>query len=176
MTLRIALDNGDLKPMQELSGSTAFLIAMLVCAVLAAVLIIVAIVLSQPRKRKKSVPARGAHNASGDANAWKRRVAGIVESHNKQEISKDQAFAQLAQLCRDYASSKSGSDMTSHTLTEIGSLPRSSRNRQGLDMLRQTIAALYPPEFADERFNDSARQTDVEQAAQWVNRLVERWK
>ena len=43
-------------------------------------------------------------------------------------------------------------------------------------MLRQTIAALYPPEFADERFNDSARQTDVEQAAQWVNRLVERWK
>ena len=56
-------------------------------------------------------------------------------------------------------------------------LPRSDSigNRHGLDLLRQTIAALYPPEFADERFNAAAGEASVDEAAGWVATLIERW-
>ena len=53
---------------------------------------------------------------------------------------------------------------------------RSTGNQQGLTLLRQTIEALYPPEFADAERNHIARQATVEQAGEWVANLVERWR
>ena len=47
---------------------------------------------------------------------------------------------------------------------------------KGLDALKQTIGALYPPEFADDARNRIAQTTSVQQAAEWVANLVERWR
>ena len=54
--------------------------------------------------------------------------------------------------------------------------PRTTGNQHGLTLLRQTIEALYPPEFADAERNHTAREATVEQAGEWVANLVERWR
>lgn len=66
--------------------------------------------------------------------------------------------------------------MRNQTLTDIEETPRTTGNQQGLTLLRQTIEALYPPEFADAERNHIAGQATVEQAGEWVANLVERWR
>lgn len=77
---------------------------------------------------------------------------------------------------RDFASTATGTDVRNQTLTDIEETPRTTGNQQGLTLLRQTIEALYPPEFADAERNHIARQATVEQAGEWVANLVERWR
>ena len=84
--------------------------------------------------------------------------------------------AQLAAIARDFASTATGTDVRNQTLTDIEETPRTTGNQQGLTLLRQTIEALYPPEFADAERNHIARQATVEQAGEWVANLVERWR
>ena len=67
-------------------------------------------------------------------------------------------------------------ELSSSTLTDLAYLNRTPANRQGLDALKQTIGALYPPEFADDARNRIAQTTSVQQAAEWVANLVERWR
>ena len=66
------------------------------------------------------------------------------------------------------------------TLQEIASRSAGSlagdSGVHGFTLLRQTIAALYPPEFANAEFNAQAKDATVEQAADWVLNLVERWR
>ena len=38
-----------------------------------------------------------------------------------------------------------------------------------------TIAALYPPEYADSAVDTHAREVSVDDAAGWASTLVERW-
>ena len=53
--------------------------------------------------------------------------------------------------------------MSAQTLSDLHRGDRDARHRDGLNLLRQTIEALYPAEFADPQFNSAARQTDVRQ-------------
>ena len=77
---------------------------------------------------------------------------------------------------RDFVSTATGSDVRNQTLTDIEATPRTTGNQHGLTLLRQTIEALYPPEFADAERNHTAREATVEQAGEWVANLVERWR
>ena len=67
-------------------------------------------------------------------------------------------------------------DIRNRTLADIDAAPRTTGNQEGITLLRQTIEALYPPEFADAANNGIAREATVEQAGEWVANLVERWR
>ena len=100
----------------------------------------------------------------------------IVKQYHSNELTSDQACAKLASVARTYVSRMSGEDIKTHTLGEISSLRLKWRNKKGADMLRQTIAALYPPEFANYKENKQAQNTTVDQAAEWVLVLLEGWQ
>lgn len=155
----------------DLTGPlTAVVVASLALCVL---LIILVVVLSRPRKRVTPVP-RGAHSGGAqDKVAWRRRIDEVVERHASGALPREEAFAALAAVARDFASERSGRDYAAHTLAD---LRREDRNRSGgVDLLRMTVAALYPPEFADAAVHAHAREVTVEEAAGWVANLVERW-
>lgn len=107
---------------------------------------------------------------------WHQRIDDVVSRHARGELEREEAFAQLAAIARDFASTATGTDVRNQTLTDIEETPRTTGNQQGLTLLRQTIEALYPPEFADAERNHIARQATVEQAGEWVANLVERWR
>ena len=83
-------------------------------------------------------------------------------------------------MARDFASQASSAELGSTTLQEIASRSAGSlagdSGVHGFTLLRQTIAALYPPEFANAEFNAQAKDATVEQAADWVLNLMERWR
>lgn len=116
------------------------------------------------------------HVHSENKQAWRKDIDLIVEQYHNDELTQDQACAKLAAVARKYVSRMSGEDIHTHTLGEISSLRLKWRNKKGADMLRQTIAALYPPEFANSKENEQARNTSVEQAAEWVLVLLEGWQ
>ena len=91
-------------------------------------------------------------------------------------LPRHEAFVELSVIARDFAGAASGKELSSSTLTDLAYLNRTPANRQGLDALKQTIGALYPPEFADDARNRIAQTTSVQQAAEWVANLVERWR
>ncbi|KAB8300600.1 hypothetical protein [Bifidobacterium apri] len=170
----------DLKPAQPFDGAGMIVTVLVVALALACLLTVLAIMLSKPR-RPRSQPARphrGVHHETSGTKAWHRRIDDVVDRFHAGEISRDQAFAQLAALARAYASGMSEDTMETQTLSDLNrTVPTSTgRAKAGFMLLRQTIAALYPPEFADERYNDAARTTSVEQGAEWVSTLVERWR
>lgn len=108
--------------------------------------------------------------------AWRNEIDEIVKQYHGNELTSDQACAKLASVARTYVSRMSGEDIKTHTLGEISSLRLKWRNKKGADMLRQTIAALYPPEFANYKENEQAQNTTVDQAAEWVLVLLEGWQ
>lgn len=179
MNTAIAEGVGEVRPLEELPGTGALALTVVACLTVAVALGILVTVLSTPRRTGARPRRRGprmAHGKTGTADVWRQRIRDIAERHRRGALPKDRAFAELAQLCRDCVSSASGHSMASSTLSDLNATERTERNRQGLDLLRQTIEALYPPEFADARTNAPARNTDVEEACQWVLRLVERWR
>ena len=119
---------------------------------------------------------RGRHDALAGKTVWHQRIDDVVSRHARGELEREEAFAQLAAIARDFASTATGTDVRNQTLTDIEETPRTTGNQQGLTLLRQTIEALYPPEFADAERNHIARQATVEQAGEWVANLVERWR
>ncbi|PST46188.1 hypothetical protein CPA40_07025 [Bifidobacterium callitrichos] len=155
---------------------TTPLVAVAVACVLAAIALVVgAVLLSRPRRVRAAARQRGAHADAQDRRRWHRRIDDVVSRHQAGALERGEAFAELASIARDYASEASGRDLKSHTLADIRREPRTSSTKQGLDMLRLTISALYPPEFADSAVNGPAREASVEEAAGWVSNLVERW-
>ena len=104
------------------------------------------------------------------------RINDVVDRHANGDLGREEAFALLASIARDFVSTATGSDVRNQTLTDIEATPRTTGNQHGLTLLRQTIEALYPPEFADAERNHTAREATVEQAGEWVANLVERWR
>ena len=127
------------------------------------------------RKPRNSDRARGAHsNASSRPSGA--RIDDVVARHESETLPRHEAFVELSVIARDFAGAASGKELSSSTLTDLAYLNRTPANRQGLDALKQTIGALYPPEFADDARNRPPRTTSVQQAAEWVANLVERWR
>ncbi|WEV46017.1 hypothetical protein OZX62_06000 [Bifidobacterium sp. ESL0690] len=169
------LDMADYKPEGLITVPTVLIVAFIVFLAVAIILVIAIIVLSRPKKQA-SAKVHGAHSAQNDKMAWRRRINDIVERHADGELTRDAALRDLAQVARDFAGVKTNKDMSSYTLADINHLPVSASADPGMKLLRQTITALYPPEFADAERHEQARSTSVEQAAEWVSNLIERWR
>lgn len=167
----------DLHPVGRLDLSTPLILVSLGCLIVAVVLVVLIIVLSRPVHRTKTKQnRRGAHMDGNALDRWRGEVNDIVRRHESGELSREDAFVELADLARRFASEASGSDMSARTLSDLTVLPRTTGNRQSLDLLKHTIAALYPPEFADAALNRHAGAVGVREAAGWVANLIERWR
>ncbi|MBW3080627.1 peptidyl-prolyl cis-trans isomerase [Bifidobacterium saguinibicoloris] len=156
---------------------TGPLVAVMAVALTACVALVVAVLLlSRPRRARIAPVRRGAHSADATGKAeWRARIDDVVERHASGALNREDAFAELAAVARDFASVSSGRDLGSHTLADLRREDKGASGRGGIDLLRMTVAALYPPEFADAAVNAHARDVSVEEAAGWVRNLVERW-
>lgn len=165
----------DYKPEGLITMPTGLIVAF-ICFLAAAVILVIAIlVLSKPRKE---APAKvhGAHSIQNDKMAWRQRINDIVEQQAQGEKTRDEALQALAQVARDFAGEKTNTDISSCTLADLNHITVSASCDPGMKLLRQTISALYPPEFADIEHHEQARDISVEQAAEWVSNLIERWR
>ncbi len=152
------------------------LIATIVACLLGAVILIALTAwLSKPSSRPPRNDDHGRH-APAERSVWHQRIEDIVSRHAAGKLEREEAFALLAATVRDFVSSATGTDMRSRTLTDIEAMPRTTGNQQNLTLLRQTIEAFYPPEFANAEHNRIAKDATVEQAGEWVAHLVERWR
>lgn len=173
----LATDPGDLRPVESLALTTPLVVAIVACLLLAVGLIALIIMLARPaRKPRNSDRARGAHSNASSKAEWRARIDDVVARHESGALPRHEAFVELAVIARDFAGAASGKELSSSTLTDLAYLNRAPANRQGLDALKQTIGALYPPEFADDARNRIAQTTSVQQAAEWAANLVERWR
>jgi hypothetical protein len=163
------------RPMGTLPVPTMLIVLLVGSIVLCMALIVLTVLLSRPRKRNES-RSRGVHTGTDASHAWLERVQSTIDRFSVGDITRDEAFAELAGTARDYAGERTGKDMSTHTLTDLNRGEGTSVDSKGLNLLRQTIAALYPPEFADATRNAQARETTVVEAGEWVSRLIERWR
>ena len=170
----LALDVSSLHPAEGFGFPTRYVALCAGFAALAIIGIVLVAALSKPRRARIQAP--GAHAVQNQRMVWHRRIEEVVQRHEAGELNRVDAFSELAEIVRAYASATTGSDMAAHTLADFNAMPRTAANREGVDLLRQTIAALYPPEFADFASNAQAKTTTVRQAAGWVSNLVERWR
>ncbi len=169
----LAVKSDDLKPVEQIDITTDLTIMLTICVLAAMALIACAVILARPSRSKPQPHA--AHVPNKDRARWQRRIDDVLLRHKAGGLTSEQAFTELAAICRDFASANIGQDMSAHTLTDIRLEPRTPSTRGGLDLLRVTIEALYPPEFADRTVNAHASRASVEDAAGWVSTLVERW-
>ena len=170
MTSGIKLD--DLVPAEPFASAGAFGAVAVALLLTAAASAFAVWFLSRPKRPKAAPRPKGAHSGAHGRDVWRARIADVVTRHEGGSLTREEAFAELASIAREFASERTGRDFNAHTLTDIR---RETRAAGGVDLLRTTIAALYPPEFADVRVNAHARTADVREAAGWVSNLVERW-
>lgn len=169
--IRLASDHGRIKVMPTMTQPTWLLALTTTAIILALALAGAAILLPMFRHQQEEHPIQA---SSDSLDAWRRRIDQVVAQYNKGHLDRDQAMTALATIARGFASHSWNSDMKSKTLAEIQAQPRTPSTQQGLDLLRQTIDALYPPEFALPRDSEGTDAT-VNQAADWVRDLIERW-
>ncbi|KAB8295619.1 hypothetical protein [Bifidobacterium avesanii] len=172
--MTVALDVSSLSPLPSMGMPVWLAVVCAACAALCVAAVVAAVLAFRPSRRP--APPRGAHMTASDATRWHGRIDRVVARHEAGELTREEAFAELAALVREFASDATGSDMSAHTLADFSRMPRTDRNGGAVDLLRQTVAALYPPEFADELSNAQARSITVAQAAGWVSNLVDRWR
>ncbi|RSX54691.1 hypothetical protein [Bifidobacterium samirii] len=171
-----AIDVTGLTPVEPADLAGPLTVAVAGCLVAAVLFAVLVWFLSRPRRARRTRDRRGAHVDGAAAGRWHRMVADIVDGFESGAIDRQEAFVRLAQVARAFASARTGDDMSARTLVDLNRMPRSTGMRGGFDLLRQTIAALYPPEFADPALDRQAGAADVRQAAGWVDDLIERWR
>ena len=169
--IRLASGHGRIKIMPTMTQPTWLLALTTTAIVLALALAGAAILLPRFRRQQEGHPIQ---ESSDSLDAWRQRIDQVVAQYDKGHLDRDQAMTALAAIARGFASRSWNSDMKSKTLAEIQAQPRTPSTRQGLDLLRQTIDALYPPEFALPKDSKGTDAT-VNQAAEWVRDLIERW-
>ena len=163
----IALSHNDFDTLDPIHIETGLGTVVAVCLILAVALVVLVVWLSKPTLKPTKKTNRGRHDASTGTSIWHERINDVVDRHANGDLGREEAFALLASIA---------SDVRNQTLTDIEATPRTTGNQHGLTLLRQTIEALYPPEFADAERNHTAREATVEQAGEWVANLVERWR
>lgn len=174
MIAAITID--DLTIAGPLSLPTPLIAALVVCLAVTVAAILATVILSKPSRKLAQPVAHGAHNGYTGKTVWRNRIDAVIRDYRNTVIDREEAFTRLASIARDYASQASGRDLSTQTLADLHRERDTQGNQQGWNLLRQTIEALYPAEFANPEFNASARRVEVEQAAEWVSTLVERWR
>ncbi|WP_033521180.1 hypothetical protein [Bifidobacterium bohemicum] len=163
------------QPMGTLPVPTVLIALLIVSVALTLAMIVLTIFLSRPRKRRESY-SHGMHTDINARHEWLERVQRTVDRFSQGVITRDEAFAELARTARDYAGERTGKDLSTRTLTDLNRGDGADGDTKALALLRQTISALYPPEFADVTRNMQARDTTVAEAGEWVSKLIERWR
>lgn len=133
--------------------------------------IVAALLIGRARKPRPQPASR--HSAARPINAWRTEVAEIVATYHRKEIDDGEAYERLARVSRSFASQRTGTDLSAMTLMDLNMQPRVG-SKASFDTFKQTIAALYPAQFAGPT-NVSARETTVDSAADWVDAMMERW-
>ena len=169
--IRLASGHGQIQIIPAMTQPTWLLALTATAIILALALAGAAILLPRFHRQQEEHPIQA---SSDSLNAWRQRIDQVVAQYDKGHLDRGQAMTALATIARGFASRSWNSDMKSKTLAEIQAQPRTPSTRQGLDLLRQTIDALYPPEFALPKDSEGTDAT-VNQAAEWVRELIERW-
>ena len=169
--IHLASDHGRPKVMPAMT-QPAWLLTLTAIAIIATLaLATAALVLPKFRHQQREHTVQANFDSR---NAWRQRIDQVMDQYDNGRMNRDQAMTALAAIARGFASRSWNSDMKAKTLAEIKAQPRTPGTRQGLDLLRQTIDALYPPEFALPR-DSAGTDATVNQAADWVRDLIERW-
>lgn len=146
-----------------------------ICAGVALAVAAVCVALAfMPKRTRTARRPSGAHAEGSDRRTWLARIDAVVHDYDARRITADEAYARLAAIARAFASARTGRPLATRTLRDLEREPRGG-DAGNWDALRMTIAALYPPEFADGGHPD-AREASVATAAGWVSDLVERWR
>ena len=169
--IRLASGHSRIKVMPTMTQPIWLLALTTAAIILTLALAAAALLLPRFRRPQEERPIQ----ASSDSHdAWRQQIDKVVARYDKGQLDRDHAMTALATIARGFASRSWNSDMKSKTLAEIQAQPRTPSTRKGLDLLRQTIDALYPPEFALPR-DSAGTDATVDQAADWVRNLIERW-
>lgn len=168
----MALDTSSLQPIGQLQLNGPLIIAICAGVIVAIVLVVVAVLLS--KKRAVLVRDNGSDIPIDTKEAWLERVDNVAADATAGTITREEAFARLAAIARTFASSRSPQRFDSYTLLDLNR-ENTHDNTDNWIALRQTIAALYPPEFADKRHHPIAKDATVDQACDWVRSFIERW-
>lgn len=124
-----------------------------------------------PPKAKRD--ASGRHAEKKDASEWVEKVEEIKHKYSEGEVQDVEAYAMLSRLAREFVSEEMDLNLYSKTLRDLDWAPVSNRKRY--ELFRQTISALYPPEYANAQSDRAADEATVESAANWVEDLISRW-
>ncbi|MBR4399457.1 MAG: hypothetical protein IKT06_00790 [Aeriscardovia sp.] len=151
-------------------GYSPALMALGIIALLLTIAVI-ALPLLIPPKAKKD--ASGRHSEKKDASEWVEKVEEIKREYSQGELGEADAYASLSRLAREFVSEEMDLNLYSKTLRDLEWSPVSNRKRY--ELFRQTISALYPPEYANAESDRAADEATVESAANWVEDLISRW-
>ena len=116
-----AIKLDDLKPEQAYTGAGAIAAVLVTSLALACLFVVLAVVLSKPRQSRPQAKRahRGVHHQTSGTRIWHRRIDEVVDRFHAGDISRDQAFAQLASLARAYASGMADDTMETRTLSDL---------------------------------------------------------
>ncbi|MBO6098422.1 MAG: hypothetical protein IIY26_02825 [Aeriscardovia sp.] len=151
-------------------GYSPLLMAVGIIALILTAAIIVLPLIIPPKAKKE---AQGRHSEQKDASEWIEKVEDVKKAYEEGDLEEVDAYARLAQLARGFVSEEMDLNLYSKTLHDLEWAPVSNRRRY--EMFRQTISALYPPEYADSEVDRAADEATVESAANWVEDLISRW-
>lgn len=163
-------------PVLRLDSLPAFIPLAIVALLVAVLLFVVAMLVFRRRARAEGrLPERSARRArkARPASEWQKDLRRIRTAYDAGEMSETEAYSALSALARRFASQRLGTDFSSSTLLDLNQHHQVSSKEQ-FRRLRQTIAALYPPEFAP-KSDARTQQASVDAAARWVSDLFERW-
>lgn len=155
----------------QVSGANAYLAWVMFLVVLAIVVIVIPVFLAKRPVRQKRA---NRHGTDQPQSAWIASVETIRSDYHAKKITEKQAYSRLSKVARAFASERLGTDLSAKTLLDLNRRHQSGSKAQ-FDSLRRTIAALYPPEFADAKSNRAANDATVDDAANWVNAMIGRW-
>ena len=115
----ITLPDNGFDTMDPIHIETGLGIVIAVCLAIAMALIILVVWLSRPNRKPTKTVNHGRHDAATGTSVWHERIDDVVARHAKGDLTRENAFALLASIARDFASAATGSDVRSQTLTDI---------------------------------------------------------
>lgn len=155
----------------QIENAGAYLTWAMFLVLLAVIAIAIPVFLA---KRPERAARASRHSVDQPQSVWIGRIEEIRADYHAKRITEKQAYSRLSQVARAFASERLGTDLSAKTLLDLNRRHQSGSKAQ-FDSLRRTIAALYPPEFADSASNRAAGDATVDDAANWVSTMIGRW-
>ena len=100
----IALSRNDFDTLDPIHIETGLGIVVAVCLILAVALVVLVVWLSKPTLKPTKKTNRGRHDASTGTSIWHERINDVVDRHANGDLGREEAFALLASIARDFVS------------------------------------------------------------------------